>query len=39
MTQNDVMKNVATKLQDLNLTDRILFDETMESRDAWTLMS
>lgn len=35
MTQNDVMKNVATKLQDLNLTDRFLFDETMESREAY----
>ena len=35
MTQNDVMKNVATKLQDLNLTDRFLFDETMDSREAY----
>jgi len=35
MTQNDVMKNVATKLQDLNLTDRFLFDETMENREAY----
>lgn len=35
MTQNDVMKNATTKLQDLNLTDRFLFDETMENREAY----
>ncbi len=28
-------QNVTTKLQDLNLTDRFLFDETMESREAY----
>lgn len=28
-------QNVTTKLEDLNLTDRFLFDETMENREAY----
>ena len=28
-------QNVTTKLEDLNLTDRFLFDETMENREEY----